>query len=243
MEQQPETQQKTVSRIGPDQVTVRDQEVVIEAKHEMADWEVRDLNPVPIYFGEKKYHLVEKRRASPPFAVRYLLQPWPEDLSTNTKLFHAYDAETVTERDERRRGANFDEAMRKCLLPFYPFLGLLWSGTQQRLTRFGFVPHLISGASIFTVFCLCFAQGVFAVVLINASIRSGKVLVGGMIRAMLPDDHIHLGPVSIPVMLLDTLLLLSLVGDVLMRYSHYLRDDQWAGGFLEWLRPRRRSQK
>jgi len=38
-------------------------------------------------------------------------------------------------------------------------------------------------------------------------------------------------------------LLISLVGDVLMRYSHYLRDDQWAGGFLEWLRPRRSSQE
>jgi hypothetical protein len=38
-------------------------------------------------------------------------------------------------------------------------------------------------------------------------------------------------------MILDSLLLVALIVDVPVRYSHYLRDDQWAGGFLEWLKP------
>jgi hypothetical protein len=230
-----------VSRVGPDQVTVTGKEIVIEAKYPMADWEVRDLNRVPIYFGDKKYFLVEKGKSQPPYAMRYLLHPWPEGESTSAKTFHTYDAEAVAERDAHRRGANVDEGLRMCLLPLYPFLGLLWSGTQQRLTRFGFVPHLISGASIFTTFCLCFAQGVFAIVLLNASIRSGKMMIGGIFRALLADDYLHLGPISIPVMLLDSLFLVALIVDVPMRYSHYLREDEWSGGFLEWLKPKRKG--
>ena len=60
-------------QIGPDRVTFTDDKVVIEAKHEMPDWEVRELNPVPVYLEDKKYFLVEKRRSDPPYAVRYLL--------------------------------------------------------------------------------------------------------------------------------------------------------------------------
>ena len=32
--------------------------------------------------------------------------------------------------------------------------------------------------------------------------------------------------------------MLALVADVAMRYTHYLREDQWTGGFLEWLAPK-----
>jgi hypothetical protein len=123
-------------------------------------------------------------------------------------------------------------------MPFYPLLGFLWSGTQRRLTRFGFAPHAISGISIFMGFSFLFAQGVFAIVLINTSIRTGKIAVGGFIRAIAPSDHFQIGPVSIPVMLLDILLVVALVADVAMRYTEYLREDEWAGGFLEWLKPR-----
>jgi len=209
--------------------------VLIEAKHEMTDWEVRELNPAPIYFEDKKYFLIEKRRSDPPYIVRYLLSAWPADESAGTKLFFTYDAETVAEREANYRLGNRDEVVRLGLLPLYPLLGLLWSGTQQRLTRFGFVPRAITSASIFIVFCLLFAQGVFACVMINTSLRSGKLMVGGIIRAMVAEDHFHIGPVSIPVMLIDCLLLVAFVADVLARYSRYLHEDQWSGGFLEWL--------
>ena len=43
-----------VIQVGPDQVTVTDEEVLIETRRPMADWQVRELNPVPIYFEERK---------------------------------------------------------------------------------------------------------------------------------------------------------------------------------------------
>src|SRR5262245_14022776 len=133
-----------VLKVGPDKVTVTEKEVIIEAKHPMTEWQVRDLNPIPIYFEDGKYFLVEVRKAAPPFAVRYLLHPWPEGNSSSAKQFYTYDAESVAERDSNRRSDNLDGIVRGCLLPFYPFLGMLWSGVQQRLIRYGFVPHLIS---------------------------------------------------------------------------------------------------
>ena len=242
MQAQSDIKTSRVIKVGPDQVTISDTEVVLEVKHEMPDWEVRDLNPVPIYFEDKKYFLLEKRKAQPPYAIRYLLHPWPEGQSTSAKLFHTYDADAVKERDANRRSSNLDEVFHACLMPLYPLLGLLWSRTQQKLTRFGFVPHLISGVSVFTVFCLAFGQGVFAVVTVNATIRTGKIMVGGMIRALSSSDFIHLGPVNIPIGLIDGLMVIAFISDVAVRYSHYLRDDQWSGGFLEWLF-RRRAQK
>ena len=222
-------------QVGPDRVTFVGDQVVIEAKHEMPDWEVRELNPAPVYFEDKKWYILEKRKSDPPYRVRYLLAPWPADQSAGTKLFYTYDAETVADREANHKSGNRDEIVRMGLLPIYPILGLLWSGTQQKLTRFGFVPRAITSASIFFVFSLLFAEGVFACVLINTSLRSGKLMIGGLVRAMVPNDHIALGPISIPVGILDSLLLLAFIADVLARYSRFLHEDQWSGGFLEWL--------
>jgi len=238
MEQQTEVNSPRIIQVGPDRVTIAKGEVTIEAKNRMPDWEVRDLNPIPIYFEDKKYFLVEAAKAEQPYTVRYLLHPWPEGESSNAKGFWSYDSEAVQEREGSKRSGKVNEATRMCLLPFYPFLGLLWSRTQDRLEQFGFVSRNITGASIFTVFCASFAQGVFAVVMIQGSIRSGKIMVGGMIRALAGGNNLHLGPVSIPLVALDSLLLLALIADVLVRYTHYLREDQWTGGFLEWLKPK-----
>jgi hypothetical protein len=235
MEHTTEAKPERILQVGPDRVSYVEDKVVIEAKHEMPDWEVREINPAPVYFEDRKWFLLDKRRSNPPFAVRYLLAPWPADQSAGTKLFYTYDAETVADRDENHKSGNRDEMVRLGLLPFYPFLGLLWSGTQQRLIRFGFIPRAITSASIFVVFSLLFAEGIFACVMINASMRSGKLMIGGLVRAMVPHDSISLGPISIPVMLIDSLFLVAFIADVLARYSRYLHEDQWSGGFLEWL--------
>ena len=79
------------------------------------------------------------------------------------------------------------------------------------------------------------AQGYEAVVTINTSLRTGKMIIGGCLRAMSNHDYLHLGPVSIPIVLLDGLLTVACLADVAIRYSHYLREHEWAGGFLEWL--------
>jgi hypothetical protein len=221
--------------IGPDRIHSAGSELTIDARHPMPDWDVREINHVPIYFADRKYCLIQKRTAQPPFAVRYVLALWPADLSSCAKGFHSYDAETVAAREALHRCSQFDELVHALLLPFYPLLGFLWSGTQKRLMRFGFMPHTVSGISIFTGFCLLFGQGVFAVVLINASAQSGKMALGGLVRALVPGDFFHLGPLSIPVSLVDMLLIVALSADVVIRYSAYLREDEWSGGFLEWL--------
>jgi len=232
-----------VIHIGPDQVTISDVEVVIEAKHETADWEVHTLNAPAIFFRERKYLLVEKGEAEPPYKIRYVLRPWPPGKIPNPKLILSYGEDSVAERDSSRRGEALNEVVWVCLLPLYPFLGMLWSGLQQRLVRFGYVPRTITGLSIFTSFGMVLMQGVFVVVTINASMRLGKMMVGGIFQAMSGQASLHFGPVSFPMFLLDALLFLSCVADVCVRYSNYLREDQWTGGFLEWLLPQSRREK
>jgi hypothetical protein len=236
MPEQPETNQQVI-RIGSDQVTITNDEVVIEAKHETAGWEVRTNNAPAIYFRENKYLLVEKGQAQPPFKIRYVLRPWPPGKIQNPKLFLNYGEDSVAERDSSRRGEAFNSVVWVCLLPLYPFLGLLWSGTQQRLVRFGYVPRTITGLSIFTSFAMMLVQGVFVVITLNASMRAGKMMVGGLFGAMMGQASLHIGSVSIPTSLLDVFLALACVADLCIRYSNYLREDQWTGGFLEWLVP------
>ena len=229
------TKSERVIRVGLDRVTVTDNEVVIEARHEMPDWKVQELNTPAVYFEDKKYFLADKGAAQPPYALRYVLRPWPEGKAANAKLFHTYDADAVWERDSSRRGEALNEVAWACLLPLYPFLGLLWSGSQQRLVRFGFVPRTITGVSIMVNFGLMLAQGAFMALLLFASARSGKMMIDGMIRAFMNQNYLQIGSVSVPVAVFDVLLGLVFLVDVCMRYSHFLREDQWTGGFFEWL--------
>ena len=238
MSEQTETKNERVNRIGPDQVTVTDREVVIETKHEMPEWKISTLNTPAIYFEDKKYFLLEKGEAKPPYAIRYVLQPWPQGKVANPKLFHTYSAETVAERDADRRGETMNEIIWIFLLPFYPVLGMFWSRTQQRLHRFGFVSRTITGLSIFTTFGLLLTEGSIIALLLQASARSGNMMIGGMIRAIVGQNYLTLGPVNVPVGLFDVLLVLMLLADLGIRYSCYLREDQWIGGFLEWLVPK-----
>jgi hypothetical protein len=243
MDEPQEIKQPRSIRIGPDQVAITDQEVVIEAKHEMPDWQVREFRVIPIYFEDKKYFLVEKRKAEPPYAFRYVLRPWPESHIESATFFHTYDSQAVAERDSTRRTGQRDELVRLCLLPLYPFLGFLWSGAQKKLVRFGFVPQSLTAASIFTGSCLILVQGAFAAVMVNVSARLGKLMLGGMILAFASQDHFQIGPINIPIALLDSLLLLAFLADVPVRYAHYLREEEWAGGLLEWMVPRSLRKK
>jgi len=238
MQEQAEAKKERRIRVGPDQVTVTDDAVVIEAKFELPEWEVRSYQAPAIFFEEKKYLLVEIGRAHPPYVFRYVLHPWPEGKVANPKLFHTYNAETVAERDACRRGEAFNEIMWICLLPFYPFLGLLWSGVQRQLHRFDYLPRTITGLSIFTVFGLALTQGALIALTLQASVRSGQMMAGGILRAVLNRSYLELGPISIPVIILDILLILAFLADVGIRYTYYLRDDQWSGGFLEWVMPK-----
>jgi hypothetical protein len=224
-----------IVHVGPDRVTIKPDEVIIEARHRLDEWKVRDINPWPVYFNDKKYNLVCIRKGEKPYEAAYILIPWPEDLSTTATGFYTYDAEAVTERGEARRSGQMDDIAKAFMIPFYPLLGLFWSKTQRRLSRFGFEPHAISGISIFMVFCMVFAQGVFAIVTINGSIRSGKIVVGGCLRALSDQDALHIGALSIPIGIFDSILVLLLLADFGVRYTNYLREHDWCGGFGEWI--------
>ncbi|HEY5910194.1 MAG TPA: hypothetical protein VJA21_06270 [Verrucomicrobiae bacterium] len=231
-----------VFEVGPDRVTFGATEAVIEAKHALPDWDVREINHVPVYVQDRKFYLVAKTKAEAPYAVRYLLKPWPEYQATNANGFLTYDADVVGARDAQLRAGQVDDVGHAFLMPIYPVLGLLWSGAQKRLVRFGFVPHAITGFSIFVTFSLVFGQTVFALILLNSSFRVGQVIVGGFLRAMANSDHLVWGPFALSVTLLDILLLVMLIVDTLVRYSLYMRDDQWAGGFFEWIVPHRKPK-
>jgi hypothetical protein len=199
-----------VVQVGPDRVTLVGEEAIIEAKHPMPDWDVREINPVPIYLQDRKFLLARKSKASLPFSTRYHLLPWPDGHISSPTRFHTYDAETVAERDSLRRGAKLDDFVGLFLFPLYPFIGLLWSGTQSRLTRFGVVPRTATGASIFLVFCLLIVQVFLCIGLVRSSVT---LAVGGVV------------------------LLLAMLVDVMARYGLYLGNHEWFGGFLEWRMP------
>ena len=233
-----ETPSQRVIQIGPDQVTVTDRQVVIDAKHEMPEWTIGGARPAPIYFEEKRYLLVAKDPVKGRYAWRYVLHPWPDGKQSNPNLFFHYDADAVAEREGNRRGDAADSILGTMLLPFYPFLGSLWSGMQERLVRFGFIPRSLTGISIFINFCLFFAQGVLFSIMINGSARSGKMMVGGVITALSGHNFVLLGSFHFPLGVLDAILGLSLAADSAMRYTYYLRENEWTGGFLEWLIPK-----
>ena len=206
----PQTNPRRVIQVGPDKVTVLGQEVLIETQRPMPDWQVRELNPVPVYFEDRKYLLVQKRKGRPPYAASYLLRPWPKGEVSSTTRFHTYDAQTVAEREAAWRSGQAAEAVRLLLLPLYPFLGLLWSGTQNRLTRFGFVPRRLTRLSISAVMWCIIPASLMAIL-----VSHGSPLV----------------PVTTVIFIVAGLV------DTVVRSHAYLRDEGWAGGFLEWLVP------
>jgi hypothetical protein len=231
---QPAMSERTLA-VGPDRVIVTAERVLIQAKHEMPEWEVYELFPVPIYFEDKKYYLVETRPMQGPHTICYVLRRWPEKKTTTATNFHVYDANSVAEREANLRNDHLETLVRACLIPLFPLLGFVWSGAQRRLGRFCFAPRTITGISIFTSFCLFFGQGVFSIIMLNGSLRSGQLMLGGFLRAATMRSHFQIGAFALPVAWVDYGLLVIFLVDAAMRYTFYLREDQWYGGMLEWL--------
>jgi hypothetical protein len=229
-----------VLRVGPDEVSVVDNAIAIDARHRMPDWEVRDFEQVPVFFQDEKWLLVQVRKAPPPFAVRYILRRWPAEHLSSAKNFWSYDEETVAHREAHLRRRTFEEVVRALLMPVYPVLGLLWSGMQHRLTRFGFIPRSLTHASLYMMFLFVYVQGIFLLITLFAASRGGVGQIGGFFGTMV-SRVLRIGPVTLPMGWFDFLLAVICAADCLVRLSHYMREDQWSGGFLEWLRPARRT--
>lgn len=227
-------------KVGADVVTITGDRVTIDAKHAMPDWQVREFSPMPIYFRDKKYMLRRKIAGEKPFAIRYFLEPWREGTPQGNCTF-SYDEETVTQREAALRSGHVDDVGRAALVFLYPFLGLLWSRSKEKLRRFGFDPRTLTAVSIFVVFGLVLLELVFAKMLIFKSLKSGDVVIGGMLRAFTGVDALDFGFVVIQMLWFDIALFLLLLGDVLIRYSHHLHGEEPFWGFLEWLTVRRRK--
>jgi len=220
--------------VGPDLVTITGSQVTIDALHEMPDWQVRGFTRIPVYFGDRKYFLREKTEGQKPYAVRYFLEPWPDDYK-QPKTFISYDEEAVAEREAAIKSGRVDDLGRAVLILLYPFLGMLWSRTKEKLVRFGFVSRSITGVSIFTTFGLMLLEGVFAKMLIMTSLRTGKIVIGGMVRAFAQSDYLNLGLFQIRLVWVDVALFVCLFLDCIIRYSQHLRDVESPWGFMEWI--------
>jgi hypothetical protein len=211
--------------VGPDRVTVSGGRVVIDARREFPDWQVREFARIPVHFEGQRYFLSARFAGEPPWRTRYVLDPWPENLGAGSGRFLVYDAEAVAERDLEVRDRRANETVYLSLLPVAPLMGFLWSGTKQRLARFGFVPRTVTGLSLLLTFGVVLLQGALSTVFMVAGGMSGQGALGGLARAFFGDEWAWLDP----------LLLVVFAADSVIRYGQHLNNEERPWGFMEWL--------
>lgn len=213
-----------VIQVGSDKVILDGRRVLIDAKYPITDWTPREFCHHAIYFEGWKYLLVGKRRIAKPFAVRYELHAWPEDLHEASTVSYIYDAEFVAARDAQFHGERRRGALGYALMPLYPLLGLLWSGVKERwLWPLGFVPVYITSASVMFMFCLIVLEAVF-----YGWLNGGLVV---LLTGKSFDWIVH-DWIDAALMLLGGL-------DCAVRFGQLFRDDKPVpDGFLEWLWPK-----
>lgn len=179
------------------------------------DWPIREFCRMPIWFEGRKYYLRAKHRDTSARHI-YELWLWPNDLHHGSTQSVVYDRAYVAERDQlavvtRRRSIAY-----YMLLPFYPFLGLLWSRCKNNvLVPAGFEVKSITSASIALTFYSFFALGVFI-----------GWLQGGVLAWFASPE----------LQWLDWLIVLALGADSAMRFGQSLKCDvECYWGFCEWL--------
>ena len=202
-------------RVGSDKVSWFGESVIIHAAREMPDWQIREFCKIPIHFDGRKYYLKRKLRLERPYAMSYELEPWPEDLHEESKLEISYDANYVAQRDRLLLTDKGNDLGRAFLLPFFPFLGFLWSGFKDRkLERFGFNPLSMTTASVLLEFALVVIEVIFLFLF-----------------------HLGFGQVvfSLATSWLDFAAFVVLLVDMVVRADQVLRGVELPAGFLEWL--------
>jgi hypothetical protein len=194
--------------VGADEVTFDGDVVVIHARHPIIDWSVREFHHHAIYFRYKKYLLRGKSVTGKPFAMRYELAPWPEDLREESMRSFTYDAEFVAARDAGVVSERRHSLVWQLMLPIYPLLGFAWRNFKRRvLWPMGFEPASITAASTMFTFCVVMGFGVMYG-------WFGMRLIG------------HLT---------DLIILATLSLDCAFRYDQLIRHEEVPDGFLEWL--------
>lgn len=210
--------------VGSDVVEVAADHLLINARHPMVEWRIREFCRQPIYLQGQKFYLRNRRKAAPPFAIRYELAPWPEDLRDESPESFRYDEAFVAARDAEFRSERHRTALWYVLLPVYPLLGLCWSRFKENvLWPIGFVPVYITSASMTLVFCAVFLDAIFF-----------GFLGGGLLMNIL-------GPTALGgwAVVADLGLIGILALDCALRFSQLLNNQTPVpDGFLEWLWPK-----
>lgn len=202
-------------RVGPDKVRWFGESVIIHATREMPDWQVREFCKIPIYFDGRKYYLKRKLRLERPYAMSYELDPWPEDLHEESKLDITYDEQYVAWRDRLIQTDKWNDLGRALLLPFFPFLGFLWSRFKDhKLERFGLNPLSMTLASVLLEFALVVIEVIFLFIFHYGFAQ----VVFGLDTAWL-----------------DCTLFVMMLIDTIVRADQVLRGVDVPAGFLEWL--------
>src|SRR4051812_5351289 len=137
VQETPEAAQQTLW-VGKDRLTIMDQFVVLDAARDIPDWQVREFQRVPIFLGEFKFFLREKAPGEAPFAMRYLLERWPDNAQFAAAAHSfIYDEQFVADRDADHGRNQKYEHLGRALICFYPLLGFLWSGIKKKLVPAG----------------------------------------------------------------------------------------------------------
>lgn len=200
--------------IGPDQVFIEDDAIVILARHEIRDWQVREFARQAIFLQGNKYFLRRRVRVRPPFAFRYELSPWPEDYREPLRESFVYDEAFVRERDRHAGREQVHIVVWYILVPLSPLLGLCWSRFKERVLQpAGFPAISITSASTMFTFLVAIAYGIWLGYLGGWTVRG-------------------------------CVLWLVLLLDCGVRYGQVIRGDDVPDGFLEWaFRPLLRLRK
>ena len=210
--------------VGPDKVQVGDYTVTVFAMRPMPDWTVREFSIISIFFRGHKFYLKRKQEGPAPFAFRYELAPWFDQLGMESSLSIVYDEDYVANRDRDVRTVQRRDHLHSALFSFYPFLGFCWSGFKERvLGPIGFEPVDITEASVFVVFGFFMVEGIF-----TFYFHSGFLAIVFGQEALL---------------WLDRILLILLPLDSAVRYGHVIRGDSYPAGFLEWLFKREKPRQ
>jgi hypothetical protein len=206
--------------VGKDQLTISGDHVIIDAAHEIPDWQVREFRRMPIFVGDFKFFLRHKTPAQPPFAMRYLLERWPENEHLDSaQISFTYDEQFVAERDAELSSKRRSDFLGVALICLYPVLGFLWSGMKRRLVPAGFIPRSITGVSIFTGFCLMLLQGTFMRMQLGLfTLLFGKI------------EKIEAGLLGF-----DYLLFAVMLVDLVLRFDQHMKDVEFPWGFGEWI--------
>ncbi len=195
-------------RLGSDRLWRRGEQLVVDTAAEMDGWEVRRYRKTRVHFDGVAYQIL-RQEATRQGGVRYVLEPWPQDLADGPAHEIDYDLGYVKTRDAARGVLVRRSVGGEFLLPLYPLLGLLPSRWQAALQqRYGLHPRTMTAWSL---------RLEYVGILLDGALLSIHAITGRF-------DAFYLVAV-----------LVILIPDAVMRYDSLLAEEAYPPGFYEWL--------